>query len=97
MGDALASIMSDTHMPSIRAFYNWCRNDDALNDEYRWAQALGQRTLKDFTYDIAMGGIYNTGDVRRDELLIKVMDKNASQRNRAEFGYRVQAIMPASW
>jgi len=90
MGESVTSICCSDHMPALTTLWYWCRADEKLDDDYKWAQAMGQRTLKDLEVDIASGGVFSTGDARRDELLIKVIDKNASQRNRAEFGERVQ-------
>jgi hypothetical protein len=90
MGESMASILISEHLPAPRTMWNWCRDDEKLDQDIKWAQAMGQRMLKDITPDIAAGGVFSTGDARRDELLIKVIEKNASQRNRAEFGERVQ-------
>lgn len=90
LGESMTSILVSPHMPAPRTIWGWCRDDPALDEEVKWATAMGQRLLKDVTTDIAAGGIFSTGDARRDELLIKVIEKNASQRNRREFGDRVQ-------
>lgn len=86
MGETLSSILLDYHLPKTSTFWNWCQADDVLNDRVKEAQAIGQRALKDLVLDIAAGGSFSTGDTRRDELLIKAIDRNASQRNRGEFG-----------
>lgn len=90
MGQSVASITCLDHMPAVTTLYYWSRDDEKLDADLKWAQAMGQRTLKDLQMDIAAGGMFSTGDARRDEILIKVIEKNASQRNRAEFGERVQ-------
>lgn len=90
MGASLAAITCLEHMPAVTTLYYWQRDDPKLDADIKWAQAMGQRTLKDLQMDIAANGDFSTGDVRRDEMLIRVIEKNASQRNRAEFGERVQ-------
>lgn len=89
LGEGMASILLDPNLPAPRTLWGWCRDDLKLDDDIKWARAMGQRMLKDITPDIASGGVFSTGDARRDELLIKVIEKNASQHNRAEFGDRI--------
>jgi len=90
MGETLASIMKDNHMPALSTFYTWTYGDAELAARYEWALAMGQRTRKDFNHDVAEGGALSSGDVRRDALIVQVNDKNAAARNRAEFGDRAQ-------
>lgn len=89
-GETLTSILCDEHMPAKRTLDNWCDRDMELDHSIMKAQAKGQRTLADIRLDIAQGGQFSTQDVRRDDLLIKAINANISQRNRAEFGEKVQ-------
>ncbi|MEK7454721.1 MAG: hypothetical protein AABZ76_07335 [Pseudomonadota bacterium] len=89
-GESLTSINTDPRMPAVGTLWNWRDADPALDDRIRKAQQRGAHMLVDIKPDIAQGGIFSTGDARRDELYVKVIDKNVSLRNRAEFGERVQ-------
>lgn len=89
MGETVTSICCDVHMPATSTLWVWCRDDEKLEADIKWAQSMGQRTLADLRLDIAAGGTFSTGDTRRDELLIRAINANVAQRNRAEFGERV--------
>lgn len=89
-GETITSILCDVHMPAPRTLWNWCDADEGLSNAIKKAQAQGQRALADIRMDIAAGGTFSTGDARRDDLLIKAINANIGQRNRAEFGERVQ-------
>ncbi len=90
IGETLTSITCDTTMPAISTLWGWCDKDEDLANAIKRAQAKGQRTLADLRLDIAAGGTFSTGDRARDELLIKAINANIAQRNRAEFGEKLQ-------
>lgn len=89
IGETITSITCDAHMPAVSTLWNWCEADDKLDAAIKRAQAHGQRTLADLRLNIAAGGEFSTGDVRRDAELIKAINANIAQRNRAEFGERI--------
>lgn len=89
-GESMLSILCDPHMPSTSTMWNWREADPDLDARVRKAQAQGQHFLADARLDIAAGGPLSSGDVRRDELFIKTINANVAQRNRQEFGERVQ-------
>ncbi|RYF45691.1 MAG: hypothetical protein EOO38_15565, partial [Cytophagaceae bacterium] len=80
MGETLAWIMLDQHMPAISTWYSWAYADPELARKYEWALAMGQRTRKDFNHDVAEGGALSSGDVRRDALIVQANDTNAKVR-----------------
>jgi hypothetical protein len=94
-GETMTSITTDPRMPSSSTVWNWCQADVGLDNRLKQAQAIGQRTLADMRMNIAAGGEFSTGDPRRDELLIKAINANIAQRNRAEFGERQQIDIAA--
>jgi hypothetical protein len=85
-GETMTSILCDSHMPAPQTLWNWCDADQELSASIAKAQAQGQRALADLRMNIAMGGEFSTGDIRRDAELIKAINANIAQRNRAEFG-----------
>ncbi|RZF59022.1 hypothetical protein EWE75_24105 [Sphingomonas populi] len=89
-GETLTSILKDTHLPRVTTLWNWREADEALDQRIKRAQAQGQHTLADERLDIALGCSISTGDTYRDSLVIKTINANIAQRNRAEFGERVQ-------
>lgn len=89
-GQTLTTITSDPHMPAHSTFWYWCDADADLASKVKAAQAVGQRVLADARLDIAAGGLFSTGDARRDEMLVKAINANIAQRNRSEFGEKVQ-------
>lgn len=88
-GETITSITLDEHMPAPQTLWNWCDADEKLDNAIKRAQSMGQRTLADLRLNIAAGGEFSTGDARRDEILIKAINSNIAQRNRAEFGERI--------
>lgn len=88
-GETITSITCDPHMPAPRTLWGWCDRDEKLAADIASAQARGQRVLADLRLNIAAGGEFSTGDARRDEILIKAINSNLAQRNRAEFGDRI--------
>lgn len=89
-GETLASIHVDSHMPAVGTLHNWRSADPDLDARITLAEQRGQNILADLRMDIALGGHFSTGDARRDELVVKTINTNISQRNRAKFGERVQ-------
>ncbi|SEJ87288.1 hypothetical protein SAMN05518849_11668 [Sphingobium sp. AP50] len=89
-GEALASIASDPTMPAYTTIWNWREADPDLDSLIRRSEAVGQHFLVDIQQDIALAGVFSTGDRLRDEFLNRTIDKNVGRRNRAEFGERVQ-------
>lgn len=89
-GETLTSILTDPSMPGVSTFWGWCKKDADLDRDVKEAQAIGQRVLADLRLNIAQGGEFSAGDPRRDELVIKTINANLAQRNRAEFGERTQ-------
>ncbi|WP_375284217.1 terminase small subunit-like protein [Sphingobium yanoikuyae] len=94
-GETLTSILTDPSMPGVSTFWGWCKRDADLDRDVKEAQAIGQRVLADLRLNIAQGGEFSTGDPRRDELVIKTINANLAQRNRAEFGERQQIDIAA--
>jgi hypothetical protein len=89
-GETQLSICLDPHMPANSTVWNWREKDEILDARIRKAQAQGQHTLRDATIMIAMRGELSTNDVHRDALLIRTIEKNIQQRNRPEFGDKVE-------
>lgn len=88
MGQSLTAISFLKHMPARSTLAYWMRDDPVLRDDIRWAESEGQEVLADIRTNIAMKGIFASQDPRYDEMLIRAINVNIGQRNRARFGER---------
>tara|TARA_R110000787_G_scaffold71232_2_gene158543 strand:+ start:21191 stop:21574 length:384 start_codon:yes stop_codon:yes gene_type:complete len=82
----MIDICRDPKMPARQTIMKWMAEDDELeqmiDDAYKWkARYFGEAIL-----DVAEGGSFSTGDIRRDELKVKALMWLAGKYNRKVFG-----------
>tara|TARA_R110002072_G_scaffold171055_1_gene324772 strand:+ start:536 stop:1087 length:552 start_codon:yes stop_codon:yes gene_type:complete len=85
-GESMIDICRDPKMPARQTIMKWMAEDDELeqmiDDAYKWkARYFGEAIL-----DVAEGGSFSTGDIRRDELKVKALMWLAGKYNRKVFG-----------
>jgi hypothetical protein len=89
-GETLLSITTDTHIAGHSTVHEWIDADPSLGEAINRAREVGAQLLFDARIDVALGGAFSTGNLARDDVVIKVLGDTAAKRNAAAFGNKLQ-------